>query len=472
MRDDGPAASSRRSLTDERAELAKRLAARRRAASRTPIPRRRPGEDAPISHAQWRLWFLEQLRPGTNAWNTPVALRLRGHLDVEALRSSLEFLAQRHRTLRTVFPAPGGRPTPVVLNETRFELPLVEGRQEDVAAFVDGEVGRPFDLEHDLMLRGRLLRLSAAEHVLVLVAHHIACDGWSKGILLTELGHVYDALLDGREPTLPELPIDYADYAAWQRETLSGEALERLVSYWQARLADASPALALPTDHPRPPRQAFGGAVVWLRVPDGLARAISKLGREERSTPFMTLLAAFNALLFAHTGQDDILVGSPSAMRTFPELERLVGLFANTLVYRTTVAGAPTFRELVQRVRETAVGVYAHQDLPFDQIVQAVQPLRDLSRNPLVQVNLRVEGREPKLLLRDVVIERLPVDPRIARFDLAIELSADEDGYDGYLEYDTALYEPATAERIARDFLEVLETVVEAPDAAIPTCLA
>ena len=195
MRDSGPAASSRSSLTGEREELAKRLAARRRCTPRRMLLlRRRPGEDAPISPAQWRPWFLEQLRPGTNAWNTPVALRLRGELEVEALRSSLEFLTQRHRTLRTVFPAPGGRPTPVVLEESPFELPLVGGRQEEVAAFVDAEVGLPFDLEHDLMLRGRLLRLSATEHVLVLVAHHIACDGWSKGILLTELGHVYDVL--------------------------------------------------------------------------------------------------------------------------------------------------------------------------------------------------------------------------------------------------------------------------------------
>lgn len=429
------------------------------------IPRRAPTQEVPISSAQARLWFLEQLRPGTNAWNVPIAVRLRGPLAVEPLRQALELLVERHRTLRTVFPAPGGRPAPVVLDTPPFELPVEEGREEDVQPFLDGEIGRPFDLEHDLMLRGRLLRVGSDEHVLALVAHHIACDGWSKAVLLDELGQAYAALRDGRAPTLPKLPVDYADYALWQRARLSGETLERLTSYWKARLAGAPPALELPIDHPRPPRQAFEGAVVWLSVPAELTRALLDLGRGERATSFMTLLAAFKALLFRWTGQEDVLVGSPAAMRTRRELAGLVGLFANTLVYRTSLAGRPSFRELVGRVRRTALGVYEHQDLPFEQIVQVVAPPRDLSRSPLVQVNMRVEGREPQLHLPGVESERLEVDPHIARFDLAIELGEQEDGgYAGYLEYDTALYEPATAQRIADDFVAVLEAVVAAPD--------
>jgi non-ribosomal peptide synthetase component F len=291
-------------------------------------------------------------------------------------------------------------------------------------------------------------------------------------VLLDELGQAYSAIRDGRPPSLPELPIDYADYALWQRARLSGETLERLTSYWKSRLAGAAPALELPTDRPRPPRQAFEGAVVWLRVQAGLARALVDLGRGERATPFMTLMAAFKALLFQWTGQEDVLVGSPAAMRTRRELAALVGLFANTLVYRTSLAGRPSFRELVRRVRQTALGVYEHQDLPFEQIVQAVQPPRDLSRSPLVQVNMRVEGREPQLQLPGVDSERLEVDPHIARFDLAIELGEQEDGgYAGYLEYDTALYEAATAQRVADDFVAMLDAVVAAPDEPLAALL-
>jgi hypothetical protein len=451
----------------ERAELAQRLAARRQAGRQATISRRAPGEPVTISAAQSRLWFLEQLRPGTNAWNTPLAFRLRGALDVESLRRSLELLVDRHQTLRMVFPAPGGRPSPHILDAPRFDLPLVDGQENDITSFVDREVGGPFDLERDLMLRGRLLRLDEDDHVLVLIAHHIACDGWSKGILVAELGHIYRAVTTGTSAVLPVLPIDYADYAKWQRDALAGAALERLVAYWKERLGDGPPAVDLRTDHPRPARQAFAGAVVWFRVPAPLALELVRLGRAEGATPFMTLLAGFKGLLFAETGQDDILVGSPAAMRTLPELERVVGLFANTLVYRTSVAGAPTFRELVRRVRETAVGVYAHQDLPFERIVQAVAAPRDLSRNPLVQVNIRVEGREPELHLGDVAVDPIPVDPGIARFDLAIELGADDDGYSGYLEYDTALFERSSAERIATRFVDILEHVAAAPDEPI-----
>src|SRR3954452_24254445 len=222
------------------------------------------------------------------------------------------------------------------------------------------------------MVRASLLRTAPLEHVLVLVVHHIACDGWSKGLLLEELGVAHRALSAGDRPALPELAIDYSDFAVWQRRELSGERLEQLERYWTDRLAGAPMALELPADHPRPGRQAFAGAVHWLSVREPLAGAAVRLAREERATAFMTLMAAFKVLLYAHSDQLDLVVGSPSAMRTHPELERVVGLFANTLVYRTSLAGRPSFRELMRRVRETAIGVYAHQDLPFEKIVQAV----------------------------------------------------------------------------------------------------
>jgi Condensation domain len=461
---------------EARALVAQRLQSRRTQPGMT-IPRRDPGEAVPLSSAQWRLWFMEQLRPGTNAWNTPVAARLRGPLDVDALRAALVTLVARHATLRTIFEAPGGVPAPVLLSNPAVDVPVLEltageDERDGIDRFVADEVATPFDLAADLMIRARLLRLGAEDHALVLVAHHIACDGWSKGLLVSELGTAYDAWSAGATPGLRELPIEYSDFAAWQRDRLTGENLERLNAYWRGRLDGHAPALLLPTDRPRPTRQAFGGAVHWLKVPGPLAERTRALGRQERATPFMTLLAAFNALLFARSGQLDVLVGSPAAMRTHPELEHLVGLFANTLVYRTSLAGRPNFRELIGRVRETALGVYAHQELPFEKIVEVTKPRRDPSRNPLVQVNLRVEGREPVLSLRDLDVVPIPLDPGIARFDLAIELGETDDGYDGYLEYDTALFDAESAAGYASDFVAILEEATQKPGTALPELAA
>jgi hypothetical protein len=458
-------------LSPEARALLVRRQRDRRAWTGLTISRRDPGEPAQMSFAQWRLWFMEQLRPGTNAWNTPIAARVRGPLDLGAMQVALATLVERHETLRTVFATSRGRPEPVLLADPVVELPLSEGstaagddERMAIDRFVTAEVARPFDLALELMIRARLMRLGERDHVIVLVAHHVACDGWSKGLLVTELCTVYDAVTAGSEPALPELPITYADFVSWQRRSLSGENLDRLVGYWRERLEGHASALALRTDQPRPPRQALTGAVQWLSVPAPLAEQARAVGREERATPFMTLMAAFKALLYAHTGQQDLLVGSPAAMRTHPELEHVVGLFANTLVYRTSMAGEPSFREVVRRVRETSLGVYAHQELPFEKIVEALNPRRDASRNPIVQVNMRVEGREPEIALRGLEVEPIRLDPGIARFDLAIELGETEDGYEGYLEYDTALFHAASADAYARDFTAVLGDAVEHPD--------
>ena len=437
----------------------------------TTVKRRTANEPVPLSFGQWRLWFFEQLRPGTNAWNMPIAVRLRGPLDAEALADSLQLLVERHATLRTVFSSVDGQPFPVRLEGVQIELPMVSAETlrgdaltRAVHDFVDAEVARPFDLQCDLMLRARLLRIAPDDHVLVLVIHHIACDGWSKRMLLEELDTVYGALSTDRRPSLPQLPIEYADFAIWQRRYLTGDTLERLTAYWRERLTEATPVLGLPIDHARPRRQRFRGAVEWVTVSAATASPLIAIGREERATPFMTLMAGFKVLLHALSGHEDVLVGSPAAMRTFPEFERLVGLFVNTLVYRTSVAGPPSFRELVRRVRETALGVYEHQDLPFEKLVEAVRPIRDPSRNPLVQVNMRLEGREPRLTLRALEADPIMIDPGIARFDMALELSATDDGFAGYLEYDTALFDRSTAGLIARDFVAVLEDCVSAPD--------
>lgn len=444
--------------------LERRLARRRQGEARGSVPRLGAGVPAPMSYGQWRLWFLEQLRPGTNVWNTPIATRLRGPLDVDALRRALELLMDRHRTLRTVYPATDGRPAPVLLDGAPVTLTVEDVAEAQLLRVVTDEVRRGFDLEHDLMLRARLWRLDPGEHVLVLVAHHIACDGWSKRLLVEELGIAYGAFAGGSRPALPELPIEYGDFAAWQRDWLAGETLERLSAWWRECLAGHAPALALPTELERPRLKQYRGAVERLTVPGRLADAVIALGRRERATPFMALMAGFMAFLHARTGQQDLLVGAPSAMRTQPELERIVGLFANTLVYRTDLAGRPSFRELIRRVRETALGVYQHQDLPFEQIVEAVRPKRDPSRNPLVQVNMRVEGREPELRLEGLRSEPIEIDPGLARFDLAIELGAGDDGYEGYLEYDTALFTQARAQAFAREFIAILAGATASPD--------
>jgi hypothetical protein len=338
---------------------------------------------------------------------------------------------------------------------------------QSLEAWVAQEVRRPFDLEHDLMLRAALLVLGDDDHVLVLVIHHIACDGWSKALLVAELSAAYDAWHRGEAPRLPELGVRYSDFAAWQRAWLSGARLQRLQDYWRERLSAHAVATVLPTDLPRPRTQSFTGAVHWLHVPGALAAGAVALGRRQRATPFMTLVAAFKALLYAYSSQEDLLLGSPAAMRTLPELEPVVGLFANTLVYRTSLAGRPSFTQLIGRVRDTAIGAYQHQDLPFDRIVQAVAPPRDPSRNPLVQVNMRVEGREPEISLSGVRCSPIAVDPGIARFDLAIELAQSDDGYGGYLEYDTSLFTAQTARDLSQRFVALLGAVVAAPDTAL-----
>jgi Condensation domain len=451
-------------LSPAKLALLERRLSNRGAPTGPTIPRRDPREPDQLSFAQWRLWFLEQLRPGTHTWNTPVATRLAGPLDYAALRGALAIVVQRHATLRTAFVVPSGHQPQIVLSDREVDLVIVDADAGEVERLVEEEVRQPFDLSTDLMLRARLLRVGAEDHVLVLVAHHIACDGWAKGLLVSELCTAYNALCAGAQPVLAELPIEYADFSAWQRRWLTGETLERLAAYWRDRLQGHAPSIELPTDRPRPARQAFVGAIERVAVPADIVDAATALGRQEGATLFMTMLGAFKALLHARSGQEDVLVGSPAAMRNLPELESIVGFFANTLVYRTDLSGQPSFRTLLGRVRETALGALAHQDLPFETIVQTVNPPRDPSRNPLVQVNLRVEGREPELRLAGVRSAPLVLDPGIARFDLAIELGVTDDGLEGYLEYDSALFDRATAVTFARDFLDILTAVIASPD--------
>ncbi|HLL48050.1 MAG TPA: condensation domain-containing protein, partial [Longimicrobiaceae bacterium] len=332
---------------------------------------------APLSFAQQRLWFLYRLEGGGAAYHLPAAFRLAGALDADALERALGEVVRRHESLRTVVAERAGEPEQVVAPAAELRL-AVEGlgglpaaeREAAARRRVREESERPFDLERGPLFRALLLRLGAEEHVLVLCVHHVVSDGWSMGVLFGELSALYGAFARGEPSPLAELPIQYADYAVWQREHLSGEVLERQLAYWTRRLAGAPSLLELPTDRPRPAAQSFRGARLRFELPAGLVDALGELARREDATLYMVLAAAFQLLLSRWSGQEDLVVGTPVAGRTHPETEGLIGLFANTLALRGDLSGEPTFRELLGRVRESALGAFAHQDLPFEKLLE------------------------------------------------------------------------------------------------------
>ncbi|HEX8272300.1 MAG TPA: amino acid adenylation domain-containing protein, partial [Longimicrobiaceae bacterium] len=348
------------------------------------VPVERTGR-LPLSFAQERLWFLEQLSPGGHVYTIPGALRLEGPLDAGALEATLGEIVRRHEALRTRFPSDGGRPWQEVLPPEPFRLPVEPVAAAEVEGRVRAEVERPFDLERGPLFRATLLRLQEDEHVLVLSMHHVVSDGWSLGVFFGELSALYGAFREGRGSPLPEPAVQYGDYAVWQRAWLRGEALEAQLAYWRGRLAGA-PALELPTDHPRPAVQGFAGARHALTLDADEAEGVRRLARREGATLYMVLLAALQVLLGRYAESEDVVVGSPIAGRTRRETEGLIGLFVNTLALRTDLSGDPAFREVVGRVREGALGAYAHQEVPFERLVEELKVERDLSRSPLVQV--------------------------------------------------------------------------------------
>src|SRR6185312_10382497 len=392
-----------------------------------PVPR---DGGLPLSFAQQRLWFLDQLEPDRGAYNMPFAQRLVGELKPEVLARCLGEILRRHEVLRTRFMAVGGGPVQVIAPWTETRLPVVdlsvleEAAREPLArALALEEARRPFDLERDPMLRMSLLRLGEADHVVLATMHHIASDGWSTGVLLRELGALYEAFAAGRPSPLPELPIQYADYAVWQQRRLRGEALAAELSFWRRQLAGVPPLLELPTDRPRPAVQTFRGGFVPLVLPEAVAQGLAVLGRREGVTPFMLLLSAFAVLLSRHCGQDDLSVGSPVAGRGHLETEGLIGFFVNMLVLRTDLSGAPSFREVLERVREVCLEAYVHQELPFEKLVEELQPARSLSHHPLFQAVLALEST-PAPLAELPELSALPLDVRAstAKFDLTLWL--------------------------------------------------
>ncbi|MFL5537847.1 MAG: amino acid adenylation domain-containing protein, partial [Longimicrobiaceae bacterium] len=436
-------------------------------------PRRDDGP-APLSFAQQRLWLIDQVQPGSAAYNMPLALRLGGALDVGALERALGEIVRRHQALRTVFAETDGRAVQVIA-PFGFRLPVEDlsplpagEREAAVRRSATDEAARPFDLAAGPLFRAALLRLGDDEHVLLLTLHHIVSDAWSTGVLFRELGALYGAYRDGGESPLPELAVQYADYAVWQREQLRGDALEGQLAYWKARLAGAPALLELPTDHPRPAVQSFRGASEPFALRAELLARLEALGRGEGATLFMVLLGAFQVLLARYAAADDVAVGTPIAGRTRREVEGLIGFFVNTLVLRADLSGDPGFREVLRRVRETTLGAYEHQDVPFEKLVAELRPERSLDHSPLFQVMLLwQDGGEGGVALPGLRVDGVEEDTESTKFDLTLALRAGAGGLRGELAYATALFRPDTIRRMLRHFARLLEQVAQDADAPL-----
>ena len=427
----------------------------------------------PLSFSQQRLWFLNQMEQDSPVYNITKAIRMSGTLNVEALENALNAIIARHEVLRTTFASVDGSPVQAIGGSWLVELPIVDLRQwpdgereAEVQRLISEQALRPFNLSQDSMLRATLLWLGEEKHLLLLIMHHIAFDdSWSMGVLFREMAALYEAFSARQPSPLPDLPIQYADFAGWQRQCLQGDVLESQLSYWRQQLGDSPLVLELPTDHPRPAVQTYRGARQSLALPKTLSDSLQALSRQEGVTLFITLLAAFNTLLYRYTAQDDIVVGSPIAGRTRVETEGLIGFFINNLVLRTDLSGIPSFRELLGRVRKVALGAYAHQDIPFEKLVEELQPTRDLSRNPLFQVMFALQNT-PRfdLKLPGLTLSSFEVDNGTARFDLTLYLAETDGGLTGAVRYSTDLFDAATITRMLGHFSTLLAGIVANPD--------
>ena len=461
----------------ERASLVMRLK-KKKAAGGTGgriIPRRGEAAHHPLSFAQQRLWFLEQLEPN-GPYKVPVAFRLRGQLNVGALEQSVNEIISRHEVLRTTFEEFDGRPVQIVRPRPMLSIPFTDlshltefERVEEVKRVAERMSGQPFDFVRGPLVGAALVRLAEEEYIFWFLMHHIVSDGWSIGVLVKELSAAYEAFADGRQPELPELPIQYADFAHWQREWLQGETLERQMKYWKERMGDkAPPPLALPTDRPRPPVQSYRGAILTHLVDPALTGRLKELARREGVTPYMLLLATFKTLLHRYAAQDDIVVGTPIANRNRTEVEPLIGFFVNTLVLRTDLSGDPTFRELLGRVRDVTLGAYAHQDLPFEKLVEELQPERDTSRTPLFQVMFSLQNAPmPSMKMGGIEVSLMDDDTTVSPFDLSFDVAERTDGLLCGLEYNTDLFDAATVRRMLKHFASLLEAATAGPFARI-----
>ncbi|HEU5378228.1 MAG TPA: amino acid adenylation domain-containing protein [Ktedonobacteraceae bacterium] len=464
-------------LSSEKVALLQRLLKKDKElpASIPKAPREEGETDFPLSFGQQRLWFLDQLEPGSSAYLIADALRLLGPLDVAALERSFAELIQRHEAFRTTFVAKEGQAVQRVHPPHPFRLPLcdlrslpVYEREQELQRLLLEQARSPFDLSQGPLLRVRLWQLGEQEHVLLLAMHHIISDGWSMDVLRRELAALYAAFLGQQPSPLPPLPIQYADYALWQRARLQGETLRRHLAYWKKQLADLPPVLQLPLDRPRPPMQSFRGARYRFVVPESLARGLKQLSLSEGTTLFLTLFATFATLLTRYTGQEDIVIGTPIANRNRAEVDGVIGFFTNTLVMRTDLSGNPAFRDILRRLRAVALDAYEHQDAPWEQIVEIVQPERDLSYSPLFQVMFALEDVATRAIeLTGLTVHPFPDGDETSKFDLSLSLREEAQVLLGSIEYNTDLFDAETIARFSACYLVLLAGIVTHPDQPI-----
>lgn len=445
-----------------------------RASATDQIAPREPGGPAPLSFAQQRLWFLQQMDPESYVYNIPVALRIEGALDVTALEQGISQVIRRHESLRTNFRMLNGQafqfvnpPLEVHLSPETVQVSAETSQEREITNRANQELRRAFDLTAGPLIRATLLRFTDVDHVLLLTMHHIVADGWSIGVLLRDLGAFYGCS-QGRQADLPPLRIQYADFAAWQRHQKHSALLAAQLEYWKVRLAGVPSRIELPTDFPRPERSAFCGANIPFLVPGKLQERLAQLGQSEGATLFMVLLAAFNVLLYRYSSQEDIAVGTPVAQRNRTEIEDLIGFFVNTLVLRTQLSGGLTFRELLRRAREVSLGALAHQDLPFEKLVEELHPQRSLNHSPLFQVMLDLQNAqmEPEQI-DGLHLSLVPIETETAKFDLTLTFSQTGEGLDSALVYSTELFDEATARRMVANLLVLLEGIAQHPDTKI-----
>jgi hypothetical protein len=432
----------------------------------------------PLSFAQERLWFLDQLVPGSHLYNLPKAVQLTGPLNIGALEQAISEISRRHEILRTTYSLAGGRTIQVIGPQAPVCLPVagLEDLPEASRAPVAGRLGkqesqRPFDLGKGPVLRGTLLRVGMDNHILLVTLHHIAGDGLSLSILVLELALLYQSYSRGEPSSLEELAIQYADFAVWQRERMKGDILETHMAYWKRQFARPVPRLLLPTDHPRLPVQTHRGDTKFFHIPATIARSLSAVGRQKGATLFMTLLAAFKTLLYRYSGQDDIIVGSPISNRHRVETERLIGCLINTLALRTDMSGHPTFNELLGRVRETTRGAYAHQDLPFDKLVQELQPERRLSPTPLFQVWFVLDHvptyTQESMAFAGLNFNEVYSAAPAAQFDLTLSMCELGQELIGFWNFKTDLFGVESIERMIEHFKRLIEEITINPNRSI-----
>ncbi|HET9478966.1 MAG TPA: condensation domain-containing protein, partial [Pyrinomonadaceae bacterium] len=437
------------------------------------IPRRKQHDDIPLSFAQERLWFLDQLEPGGAAYNMPGAVWLEGDLNLVALERSFNEIIRRHDVLRTTFRAERGRPVQVIAPSMHLSLPLKDLSQfpdseSEVLRLEREESQRPFDLERGPLLRVTLLRLAAEKHLLLVTLHHIIADGWSVMLLVQELGALYAAYSRGEQSPLAELEVSYADYAVWQRGWLKGERLERELAYWREELRGELPVLKLPLAQLRAPEARHRGGLETVRVSRELTQRLRELGRGAGATLFMTLLAAWKVLLSRLTGQRDVLVGTPVAGRDSRDLEGLIGFFVNTLALRTDLDGAPSFTEVLRRVREVCLGAYVHQEVPFERVVEELAPQRELSHGPLFQVLFALQNAPlPQIDLPGLRMRVEDATSATTKFDLALEITEDADELACVWQYDSDVFDATTIQRMAAHYQTLLSGIVADPACSI-----